>query len=334
MHTGVFHDLDLIAQGKTLGTLSIPFSVDRSPYFQVKVPVCRLRRGNGPRILLMAGNHGDEYEGPLALSRLIRELAPAQIRGEITILPFANSPAVMAARRLSPLDDGNLNRAFPGDPAGTPTRRIADFLEHTLFPAHDVVFDIHAGGTTMEHLPCALIERQGPPARVEQALSLMKATGLAYGFVAENGADAPTSMAAAARAGAIGLSGEFGGGGTATAPTLALTNRAIDNVLLTLGMVDAPVLSRTPPERQEMTLLALESHNQAVFAPHRGWFEPAVCLGDTVAAGDLAGWYHDFERLDLPAERLHFSRPGIVLSRRLPCDSRTGDCLIQAARPL
>ena len=50
MHTGLFHALDFAANGKSVGHLSIPFSVDRSPYFQVKVPVCRIRNGDGPRV--------------------------------------------------------------------------------------------------------------------------------------------------------------------------------------------------------------------------------------------------------------------------------------------
>jgi predicted deacylase len=40
MHTGLVHSLDFNRDGKTLGHLSIPFSVDRSPYFQVKIPIC------------------------------------------------------------------------------------------------------------------------------------------------------------------------------------------------------------------------------------------------------------------------------------------------------
>ena len=46
-------------------------------------------------------------------------------------------------------------------------------------------------------------------------------------------------------------------------------------------------------------------------------------------AGDVAGWYHDFVRLDLAEETLHFRRGGIVLSRRLHTDSQAGDCLVQ-----
>lgn len=329
MHTGIFHELDLAAQGKSISYLSIPFSVDRSPYFQAKVPVCRVRNGDGPSILLIAGNHGDEYEGEICLSRLVRELDPAAVRGSVTIIPFANAPAVMAARRRSPLDEGNLNRAFPGDLGGTPTQRIAYFLEHELFPHHDVVFDLHSGGTSMEHLHCALIERQGPPEQFAEALRLMKAMGLPYGFIAENGSKAPTSMAGAARAGAIGLSGEFGGGGTATRDSMAITAQAIDNVLLEMGIIEKPVLARKPMPAKEMTLLALESHAQAIYAVRRGWFEPAVALGDAVEAGDIAGWYHDFDRLDLPEEPLHFGKSGIVLSRRLHCESQPGDCLMQ-----
>jgi len=334
MHTGVYHSLDFTAEGKSIDYLSIPFSVDRSPYFQVKVPMVRIKRGTGPRILLMAGNHGDEYEGEFSLMRLIRRLDPSMVSGEITILPLANTPAVMAARRRSPLDNGNLNRAFPGDITGSPTFRIAHFLERDLFPLHDVVFDLHSGGTTMAHLPCALIERQGPPAQFQKALELMKATGLAHGFIAENGATAPTSMAAAARSGAIGLSGEFGGGGTVTPGTMAATTRAIDNVLLALGVVNERVLGSQPMEQASMQLLALDSHRQSIFATRRGWFEPAVVLGTQVQQGELAGWYHDLSRVDATEEDLRFQEPGIVIARRLPADSEAGDCLIQVARPI
>ena len=40
----------------------------------------------------------------------------------------------MAGRRTSPIDDGNLNRSFPGDADGTITEQIAYFIEHVLLP--------------------------------------------------------------------------------------------------------------------------------------------------------------------------------------------------------
>lgn len=337
MHSGLVHRLDLERDGKTLDWLGIPYSIDRSPYFQVKVPVCVIRNGPGPSLLLMGGVHGDEYEGELALARLIRRLDPAEIKGRVTILPMANMPAVMAAKRCSPLDGGNLNRAFPGDPSGTPTSRLAWFLEKELFPRHEVVLDIHSGGTSMEHLPVALIERNADAARHERATSLMEALGMAHAFVADNGAGSPTSMGAARRAGVIGLSGEFGGGGTATVDSMAITARAIDRLLLALGIVTRPVLTEASAEEnaeiEPMKLMSLSRHSQGIYATRRGWFEPAVRLGDEVAAGDLAGWYHDLERLDLPEEPLAFAEAGIVISRRLHTMCEAGDCLLQVAEP-
>ena len=95
-----------------------------------------------------------------------------------------------------------------------------------------------------------------------------------HAFIATNGRDAPTSMAPLPRAGAIGISGEFGGGGTLTPATLAATQRAIDQLLLALGVIDAPVLGPHAPADGGMQLLALDSHAQAIFATRRGWFEP------------------------------------------------------------
>ncbi|MDH4984193.1 succinylglutamate desuccinylase/aspartoacylase family protein [Aminobacter anthyllidis] len=334
MHSGLVHSLDFDRAGKTLTYLSIPFSIDRSPYFQVKVPICLIRNGEGPSVLLMAGNHGDEYEGELSLARLIRKLDPDRISGRVTILPMANTPAVMAAKRCSPLDGGNLNRAFPGDPSGTPTSRLAHFLEGELFPRHDIVFDLHSGGTSMEHLPTALVERNAEPARHQRAVALMKSLGMPYGFVADNGAASPTSMGAARRAGAIGISGEFGGGGTATVDSMAITARAIDSLLVAAGVVDEPVLAPPNGAVGATQLLSLSRHSQGIYATRRGWFEPATRLGERVAAGQLAGWYHDLERLDVSEEALNFAEAGIVISRRLHTMCEAGDCLMQVAEPV
>ncbi|MAY61691.1 MAG: deacylase [Rhizobiales bacterium] len=335
MHTGIVHSIDFEAQGVQSGFISIPHSVDRSPYYQIRTPYFRKTGGDGASIVMMAGNHGDEYEGELQLARLIRRLRTTDIRGTVTILPTVNQAAVMAARRCSPLDGGNLNRAFPGDPGGTPTRRIAHFLEHELFPRHDVVFDLHSGGTSMAHLPCTLIERQADTSRFDRALELMKKMGASHAFVADNGAAAPTSMGAAQRAGTLGLSGEFGGGGTVSPDSMAFTARAIDGLLVALGIVEAPVLSDRPLTRDgELQLLSLSRHSQGIYATRRGWFEPAAKLGDKVEAGQIAGWYHDLERIDAPEEELRFAEGGIVISHRLHCDSQAGDCLIQVAEPI
>jgi uncharacterized protein len=267
MHTGLFHTPDLERDGKALSHLGLPLSVDGSPYFQIKVAICVIRNGAGPSVLLMAGNHSDEYEGEL--SRLIRKLDPSRMRGRVTILPLANAPAVMAARRCSPLDGGNLNRAFPGAPNGAPTPRLAHFLETYLFPRHDVVFDIHAGGTSMAHLLCALIEANADASRHEAALSLMQRLGSPFGFVADNGRGTPTSMGAARRAGAIDFSGEFGGGGATTPESMAATESAINNLLLTPGVTETPVF-QSPPQPRRRCVCSRSRGKVRPFTPSGG----------------------------------------------------------------
>ena len=335
MHTGLVHSLDFDRDGKTLDFLGIPFSVDRSPYYQVKIPICLIRNGEGPSVLLMAGNHGDEYEGELSLARLIRRLDPASIRGtghdpaDDQCARRHGCQALLAARRRQsqPRLSGQSGRyadkppcPFPGEPSS--------------FPAMTWCSTSIPGGTSMEHLPTALVERNLDPERNRRGVDLMRMLGMPHGFIADNGAASPTSMGAARRAGAIGVSGEFGGGGTATADSMAITARAIDRLLVATGSIEAPLLAPDAEDPAPTQLLSLSRHSQGIFATRRGWFEPVTRLGQTVSAGDLAGWYHDLERLDLPEEPLRFAEAGIIISRRLHTMCEAGDCLMQVAEPV
>jgi N-alpha-acetyl-L-2,4-diaminobutyrate deacetylase len=103
----------------------------------------------------MAGNHGDEYPGQVAILRLMRELRPEQVKGRVILIPALNLPASKAATRLSPLDGRNLNRSFPGKADGTVTEMIAHYLTTVLFPFADIVIDIHTGGRSVDFVPCA-----------------------------------------------------------------------------------------------------------------------------------------------------------------------------------
>ena len=117
--------IDLTKNGKHMGFVKLPHSVHRSAYGWLPIPIVSIKNGDGPKILLNAGNHGDEWEGQLALGKLIRTLQPKDIRGQLIILPSSNFPAAMAGTRTSSIDEGNLNRSFPGNPDGTVTQQIA-----------------------------------------------------------------------------------------------------------------------------------------------------------------------------------------------------------------
>ena len=121
----VWTAIDFDADGVQSDFARVPYSSDSSAYGWIPVPMLCIKGGAGPTALLTAGTHGDEYEGQIALLALARELAGMRITGRVIILPALNQPAVAAGRRNSPLDGGNLNRLFPGNPEGGPTAMIA-----------------------------------------------------------------------------------------------------------------------------------------------------------------------------------------------------------------
>jgi hypothetical protein len=74
-------DVDFERTGFQTGTLRLPWSHDRSAYGHIPIPLAVLNAGAGPTVLLTGGNHGDEYEGPVALMKLMQRLPSMKIRG-------------------------------------------------------------------------------------------------------------------------------------------------------------------------------------------------------------------------------------------------------------
>src|SRR5690606_33721064 len=85
------------------------------------------------------------------------------ISGRLIILPALNLPAVMAGRRTSPVDGLNLNRTFPGNPAGSITEQITAYLSDYIYPLGDALLDLHSGGSSLNILPSAIVEPAPTP---------------------------------------------------------------------------------------------------------------------------------------------------------------------------
>src|SRR3954469_961915 len=103
-------------------------------------------QADGPTLAVLAGVHGDEYEGVRAIPQIFRALDLAQLRGRLIMVPVCNIPAYRTATRSSPIDGLNLARVFPGDARGTVTQRIAHALtEQVIAPANQLI-DLHSAG--------------------------------------------------------------------------------------------------------------------------------------------------------------------------------------------
>jgi len=320
-------EIDFDRDGKQHGFVRLPYSVHRSAYGWIPIPVACIKNGEGPRVLLMAGNHGDEYEGQVALGKLIRALEPVEVRGRIIILPSANFPAAMAGLRTSPLDDGNLNRSFPGDPYGGPTDQIADYIETVLLPQCDFVFDFHSGGSSLTYVPSTLMRRPQNPEAINQGIELMRIFGAPVGYLADGGWGEHTLTAAAARAGVRHMSTELAGGGQVTPVALRILEAGVRRILHKVGALPA----EPPPAAADTRIMQVRGADYYVYAPDPGLFEPLVELGDEVEAGTPAALIHPHDTPWRDPASAAFGRAGTVICKRVPGRVERGDCLFHLA---
>jgi len=324
--SGLAADIDLQAEGKATGFVRVPHSVHRSAYGWIPVPIVRIRNGEGPNVLLMAGNHGDEWEGQIGLGNLIRDIEPDEIRGRLIILPSANFPAALEGRRTSPIDQGNLNRAFPGDAGGTITQQIAYWIEHALLPGFDYACDFHSGGSSLIYVPSALVAYHPEAAILERTIGLAKALGAPVTFVSKAPGGDRSFTAAASRQGVVALTTELGGGGFVTPESLAIAEQGMRRVLAHVGLLRG---AAPPPAPTRLTETLGDDYY--VFATEGGLFEPLVELGEEVSAGQPAGRIHFHHTPWREPERVAFQRSGLVICKRVPALCERGDCLFQLA---
>ena len=329
--TQITTTVDYAAPGRQVGWLRVPHSVTRSAYGVVPVPIAVFNNGDGPSILLTAGNHGDEYEGQIVLTRLIQRLRAQDIRGRLIVIPSLNTPAAIAGTRVSPLDDGNLNRAFPGDPDGGPTWKIADYLQNHLVPMVDVVADFHCGGGSLAYRPHASthFSPDASPELKARSLAAVKSLGLRHVMIFETAARAGGMSTATREHRKIYINGEYGGTGALTPEGLALVEGAVGRLLAFFGATDKTFDPAPPP-----VALHVFGPRAYVYAPEAGVFVQATRLGQTVAEGDLCGELFFPENPGRAPIRLHFEAAGDVVCQRHPARVERGDCVAHLARPV
>src|SRR5690625_4281458 len=62
----------------------------------------------GPLLLVLAGVHGDEYDGIQTVIHLSRQLQPEAIQGTLVMIPVANVNAYTHISRTAQIDGANL----------------------------------------------------------------------------------------------------------------------------------------------------------------------------------------------------------------------------------
>lgn len=318
--------IDLMRRGRQIGDLKIKWSDNRNPIGHYPVSIICLANGDGPTLLLTGGVHGDEFEGPVALMRLVQHLGVDDIQGRIIIIPALNAAAVLESSRVSPIDRLNMNRAFPGDPDGTPTQMIAHYIETVLLPHCDAVIDLHSGGKAAIFAPCVLTAiDDSETGRRNMALS--QAFAAPYLWVAGANNDNRSLNSAAVRQQVAMIAAELGGGGGCDPSMTDFVEKALMRCLHHLG------ISRTEIEHPQKHSEPVQPQD-TLTSPSRGLFDRLFSIGDQIEAGQRAGWIHFIEEPERPSQEVLFSTSGIVLAHGNRGMVERGDLIAMVAAPV
>jgi predicted deacylase len=317
-------NIDLSKRGRQIGDIKLKWSDNRLGYYPV--PIICLSNGSGPTVLLTGGVHGDEFEGPVALMRLVQTLALNDINGRIIILPALNAAAVQASSRVSPVDHLNLNRAFPGDADGSPTQMMAHFVETVLLPKCDVVIDLHTGGKASIFAPCVLAQVDSNTVLGRANLALAKAFATPYLWLAGEKNDNRSLSAAAARQQVSMIAAELGGGGSCDPIMANFTEMAVMRCLSHLGIT-------ATSNRDQVSEMECIKLTETFVSPAVGLLDRHFHIGDQVVAGQFAGWLHFINEPERPSLELKFNTSGIILAHSNRGMVERGDLIANIASP-
>jgi len=318
--------VDFGRAGVQHGHLYIPYSYNLAGWANLMVPVTVISRGAGPTALVLAGNHGDEYPGQVAILKLCRELQLDDVLGRVILVPCLTVPASKAMTRLSPLDGKNFNRCFPGRPDGTVSEVLAHYVSSVLFPLADIVVDIHTGGRSMDFVPCAHMHRVPDLNQRRQMIAGTEAWNSQLAFLYADIAGAGLLPVEAERQGKIVITTEMGGGEVVSSAVHRLTQSGLANVLRHFRVLAGPVISREEAGVGPVRWVQALDREDYRFAPESGICEIVAELGADLAPGEVAGLIHFLERPDREPVPVVAPRGGVLIGTRGPSVIAQGDC--------
>jgi predicted deacylase len=277
---------------------------------------------SGPRLLIVAGVHGDEYEPMAAVRLLIEMVKPQQLKGTLTLVPCVNDAAFRCSSRVA--EDGlDLARVCPGRPDGSITERTAHALSELIREA-DYFVDLHTGGTALRLTPLAGYMLHGNAAVLDAQRRMSRAFNLPIIWGTHAGAEG-RSLSVARDLNIPAIYTETGGGGGCDQSYVDACVEGCLSVIAELRMVDWPVAESrveyvVEDPRDQSGHLQIQHP-----APHEGFFEHQVILGQKIKKGDLLGVVSD--TLGECKAPVFAQESGVVLMLRWTRRVNAGDAL-------
>lgn len=288
---------------------------------------------DGQGLVASGSNHGNEYEGPVALKHLMHEIDIDDVIGRIIFIPVLNPAAFHAGRRESTLADGvNLNRAFVDGAGEHPalsgiTHRIAKFYRDYIWPRVHIVIDLHSGGEATQLIQCASFHAWDDPARQKVVHDTARWFGTPFILTYQN--DTPGLLPSEAeRLGKITIGTELGYGESVTPIGVRYGRQGVLAAAINHGLLRgsiAKIGAHADGTQKRVTMIDRQCFMPA---PFRGHFEPLYDVGVMVSKGQLLGYLHDFYHIDQLALELRAPLDGCLIAQGLKAPTPQGHQVI------
>jgi predicted deacylase len=269
----------------------------------------------GKTLVVTAGIHGDEFEGVRAILDTYALLDPTVMTGTMIAVPVANPPAFWSGTRVSPLDNKNLARVFPGRENGTPTDVVAFHLGHAVIARADFYLDLHSAGVKL--LMPTMVGYDASDARSYEA-ALIFGSPVIWGHPS---IEPGRTISFAASQNIPSLYTEARGAGRIDPQDLEMFKNGIINLLRHLNILPGTPSCGTVRHR----LFGDGNIDSCIPATKCGFLVPAVELLECVEAGQELGRTIDLHGQTV--ELFHAQRDGIVAMIHVFPVVRPGDML-------
>lgn len=275
---------------------------------------------DGQGLVAFGSNHGNEYEGPVVLKHLLREISLDAVRGRIILIPVLNPAAFLSGTRESKQEDGvNLNRAFVDGAGVSPalsgiTHRIAAFVREYIWPRVHIVLDLHSGGDVARFSICSNFHHVDDPelaAKIEQTARWYGTPSL---MVYQN--QTPGLLPSEAeRLGKITVGTELGWGRSVNPEGVRYGRQGVMAALINNDLLHGtiePIAHHAAGTQRKLEMVSRDCFTVAPFAGH---YEPLVECGTEVRQGQTFGLLHDFDYPDAEPWPCVAALDGVLLAQ-------------------
>ena len=255
----------------------------------VQLPVIVVAgKKEGPVLWINGTFHGDELNGSYAAWELSGEIDPEQLSGTLVVTPICNPIAFECRNKISAIDNMDMDTAFPGDPEGMMTQRIAHMIYREIKANAGAVISFHTMATPYRANPYSV--RKIIPGVSDSVNEVSEGMQRAFGVVTNCVVDlrGDTNELPGVTSGALDITcmkdgipafmGEMGQGGKVETEYVEAAKKGILNVMRYLKMLDGPV---EKPGRQ-----VLITKRRFLRSDKGGMIRMNVKSGDEVKAGE------------------------------------------------